>query len=86
MPLDDNLPPLNVAPEEPAPVSALKQISERFQAAGLPFLSYEQTGIILPFLERLYDVESLLREAKLHLNPASPLAGRVADYFARVES
>jgi len=49
-------------------------------------LTYEQAGVILPILERLYEAQSLLRESKVHLNPAGPLAARVASYFARIES
>ena len=75
------------APQAEAPaVSSLAEVSDRLHALGHPALTYEQAGVILPILERLYEAQSLLRESKVHLNPAGPLAARVASYFARIES
>lgn len=86
MPLDKPAVGPDALPEERPSVSSFKEISERLEATGNQPLTFEQGGVILPFLERLYDAENLLREAKIHLNPASPLSNRVAGYFARLES
>ena len=85
MPLDEKPQPGKARADRPA-ASSMLRVQERLSASGQPPLSQEQFGLILPFLDRLHEVEGMLNEAKLHLNPASPLADRVAAYFARTES
>lgn len=86
MPLDEPLPAKYVTHNDSPAVSKLREIGARLKAFNEPPLSFDQTACVLPALERLQEAEDLLRESKIHLNPASPLADRVAAYFARIES
>lgn len=77
-----NNPPLGEAP----PVSRFREVTERLAVLGEPALTYQQGAVILGLLERLYEAEDLLGEAKVQIDPSCPLADRVARHFARIVS